>query len=85
MEAPRTHALLTGSRHVRNYNSQKTMPKKKNCGGGGGKWLEGSRENEVEAAARSGWRGVERVRRKRRRCRPTIPGGRAGRRFVSGL
>lgn len=71
---------------MRNYNSQKTMPKeKKSCGGGGGKRPEGSRENEVEAPARSGRRRVERVRRKRRRCRPTIPGGRAGRRFVSGL
>lgn len=46
---------------------------------------EGSRENELGEAARSGWRRVESVRRARRRCRPTIPGGRAGRRFVSGL
>lgn len=63
---------------MRDYSSQKTMPKKKSrgCGEEEGK-REGSRENGIEAAARSGWSGVERVRRKRRRCRPTIPGGRA--------
>lgn len=38
---------------------------------------EDSRDKGFEAAARSGWRWAERVRRKGRRCRPTIPGGRA--------
>lgn len=70
---------------MRDYNSQKTMPQKKKHkkptknktrGEEKGK-REGSRENGIEAAARSGWSRVERVKRKRRRCCPTIPGGRA--------
>lgn len=73
---------------MRDYNSQKAMPKGGEnpvVAGRGREKQEGSRENELGEAARSGWRLVESVRRARRRCRPTIPGGRAGRRFVSGL